>query len=97
MKWTAIAVAIAAIIAAGAYIQHQEIQRLNQSLNSVTDERDKLQARINKIQTKTTKAQATAQSNRIKVKEVLDESPEFRDVPVPAPIVDQLCKVLRCP
>lgn len=50
------------------------------------------QARLDGLQ----KATLAGQDRSQRFKEVLDESPEWRDAAVPGPVADGLCQHLRC-
>ncbi|AWD90632.1 hypothetical protein [Pseudomonas phage Njord] len=54
------------------------------------------QEKKSQIQTKVVYVTAKAGDARIKVKEALDEAPAYRDTPTPKPVVDSLCKQIRC-
>lgn len=64
----------------------------DQALQSLS-EADTLRRSIQRQVTAAVAAKAVAEQ---KLKEALDESPEFRDAPVPVPVRDSVCATLRC-
>lgn len=62
---------------------------LEQSLLAEKAKAQKVQTNVQVVVTKANKADKA-------VKEVLDDTPEFRDTIVPAPVADRLCDTLKC-
>lgn len=54
------------------------------------------QARTKAIQALVHKADKDAAKARLDLKEVLDANPTWRDARVPEPVLDSLCRTVRC-
>uniref|UniRef100_A0AAU6W0W2 Rz-like protein n=2 Tax=unclassified Uliginvirus TaxID=2744417 RepID=A0AAU6W0W2_9CAUD len=62
------------------------------------NEHDLLAERAKSQKTKTNVQVVVTKANKADkaVKEVLDDTPEFRDTVTPVPVVDRLCETIRC-
>ncbi|AWD90724.1 hypothetical protein [Pseudomonas phage Achelous] len=96
MRWSVVVTILAVLLGALSWHQGNVLRDTKKDLVDTRRELEATKAKVKQIQVNTSKAQATAQGNRVKTKEVLDATPEFRDTPVPQPVVDSLCKILRC-
>lgn len=70
---------------------------------AVAQERDaalgevaRMHGHLKRVQAEASAASLRAQKARSDLKEVLDANPTWRDTRTPEPVVDSLCKSLRC-
>ncbi|AWD90677.1 hypothetical protein [Pseudomonas phage Nerthus] len=84
------------LLAGGVWYQTDRVHELTAANKQLTDDLESEKAAVVALRTKVPKAASKAQQDRIKVKEVLDEAPAFRDTVTPDPVRDKLCQVIHC-
>jgi hypothetical protein len=97
MTRTTIALALALVLAlGGAAWGWREATRYSALYAEASQDLEDQKARTVLIQKSAQKSVQEAAAARLKLKEALDASPEFRDTPVPVPVRDSLCRTIRC-
>lgn len=96
-SWIAVVV-LSVLLALGALYakaQRELISELRTERSSLIQERDAAKAKLATAQRQATLSNTDAQRARLELQHVLDQLPESRAT-VPEPIVDSLCRTLRC-
>ena len=76
--------------------QKAEATRYKDELTLATKSLEQARTRTASIQKQVQSANTDAAKARQSLKEVLDAEPVYRDSPTPVPVVDELCRTLRC-
>lgn len=87
---------LAAILGIALWQQSGTITSLRKERNDAVEEVKVVRSKMAKVQLAATKAQTEATSARLRLKEVLDADPRYRDGRTPEPVVNSLCQTLRC-
>lgn len=85
-----------ALASYGWYTADAEATRYKDELTLATKSLEQARTRTASIQKQVQAANTDAAKARQSLKEVLDAEPVYRDSPTPVPVVDELCRTLRC-
>lgn len=89
-------VMLLALASYGWYTAHGEATRYKDELSTANAALEQARTRTASIQKQVQAANTDAAKARQSLKEVLDAEPVYRDSPTPVPVVDELCRTLRC-
>lgn len=96
MRQKLLTIATILLLALLAYSQWDRAITYRKERDDYKEKLEQSEAKVKSLRTQVPKVTTKAQTDRLKVKEVLDEAPAFRDIPVPEPVRTGLCSVIRC-
>lgn len=96
MRQKLLTIATILLLALLAYSQWDRAITYREERDGYKEQLEAEQAKTKKLRAGVSAATSKAQDTRVRVKEAIDATPEFRDTPVPKSVADSLCKQIRC-